>query len=102
MFVFYLDDCNTALWKAFFVSLIGVALLCCGLTALRLITMRGDRRALEVAGITGSTLEKLKPRPVKRLSFLFLLDLTSVCSFYVSYCGDFVCSPGSMFRVDRS
>ena len=76
MFVFYLDQCNTALWKAFFLGSWVVAMIFCYWTALRLLSIPGDRRALRQTGLAGQAFERQKPK-VSRRALLFLASLAA-------------------------
>jgi hypothetical protein len=101
VFVYYLDECNTALWKLFFVSSLLASLMVAGYFGLKLLSVRGDRRALERAGITGSTYEKLKPDIGRRLRNVLIsgVFVFGLLTFYVSYFSDFDCTPDSVFWV---
>lgn len=101
MFFYYLDSCNTALWKLFGVGLWGCSLLLCGYFAFKLLAVHGDRKSLERAGITGSTYEKLKPKTGRRLTrfLLSLAALVGILWFYVDFFWDFECTPASALWV---
>ncbi len=99
MFFYYLDQCNTALWKAFFLSSWVVAMIFCYWTMLRLISIRGDRRALRRTGLADPAYERLKPR-VSRRTLQFLASLAAAVGlllFYVSFYESYVCTPDSVF-----
>ncbi len=99
MFVIYLDQCNTALWKAFFLGTWVVAMIFCYWTMLRLLSIPGDRRALRQTGLTGPAYDRLKPK-VPRRGLQFLASLAAAVGlllFYVSYYETYVCTPDSIF-----
>ena len=101
VFVYYLDECNSALWKLFFVSLWLASLLASGYFGLKLLSIRGDIKSLENAGITGSTFEMLRPKPARRIT-KFAASLTAVIGillFYVATFSDFECTADSVFWV---
>ena len=99
MFVFYLDQCNPALWKAFFLGSWAVAMLLCYWTVLRLISIPGDRRALRRNGVAGPAFERLKPKfPRRALQFLAsLAAAVGLLLFYVTFYKTYVCTPDSIF-----
>ena len=99
VFVFYLDACNTALWKVFFLSVWLASLLICYWTGIKLLGSRGEERNLRESGITGSTYEKLRPNVTKRLKDFLSSAAASmaVISFYVWYYRIDRCTPESIF-----
>lgn len=99
MFVFYLDQCNTALWKAFFLGSWVVAMIRCYWTVLRLLSIPGDRRALRRTGVAGPAFERMKPK-VSRRALQFLTSLAAAVGlllFYVAFYETYVCTPDSIF-----
>ena len=101
MFVFYLDACNTALWKAFFLSSWLVTLVFCYWSARRLLGARGKLRALEKAGVTGAAFEKMKPDQPRNWSLFLVCAAISfgVLLGYVELYTDYSCTPDSIFWV---
>lgn len=98
MFVFYLDECNTALWKVFGVSLLLIALMATGFFGLKLLASHGDRKSLERAGITGSTYEKLKPKVGNRATHFGVsaAALAIILACYVATFTNYSCTPDSI------
>ena len=99
MFVFYLDQCNTALWKAFFLGSWVVAMILCYWTVLRLLSIPGDRRALRRTGVAGPAFERMKPK-VSRRALQFLTSLAAAVGlllFYVAFYETYVWTPDSIF-----
>ena len=99
MCVFYIDQCNSALWKAFFLGLWVVAMIFCYWTMLRLFSIPGDRRALRRTGLAGQAFERLKPK-VSRRALQFLSSLAAAVGlllFYVTFYETYVCTPDSIF-----
>ena len=103
VFVYYVDQCNSAFWKLFFLSLWLVGLLALGYYGLKLLSIRGDIKSLENAGITGSTFEKLRPKPARRLGQFgaSLAAVIGIMYFYVATFSDFRCTPKSIFWVGQ-
>ncbi len=99
VFVYYLDECNTALWKLFLVASFLTSLMITGYFALKLLSVQGDRKALERAGITGSAYEKLKPNSGKRLCNMLIssIFMIAVLIFYITFFSGFQCTPESIF-----
>lgn len=99
MFAFYLDPCNTALWKAFFLGSWAVAMVLCYWTVLRLLSIPADRRALRRSGLAGPAFERRKPK-VSRRALQFLASLAAAVGlllFYVAFYQSYVCTPDSIF-----
>ena len=101
VFVYYLDECNTALWQLFFLSCFLASLMVTGYFGLKLLSVSGDRKALERAGITGSTYDRLKPNFAKRLrnALMSSLFLVGILTFYINHFSDYRCTPDSIFWV---
>ncbi len=99
MFDFYLDQCNTALWKAIFLGSWAVAMIFCYWTVLRLLSIPGDRRALRQSGLAGPAFERLKPK-IPRRALQFLASLAAAVGlllFYTAFYETYVCTPDSIF-----
>ncbi len=99
MFVFYLDQCNTALWKAFFLGSWVMAMILCYWTVLRLLSIPGDRRALRRTVVAGPAFERMKPK-VSRRALQFLTSLAAAVGlllFYVAFYETYVWTPDSIF-----